>query len=206
MPRGILPEALLASIPVALLYFVGWAYLNRFLGRFGIDITSVDIPLTTVLIFSFRPFGTPVFYILLFCIVIIVLIVRLLVYTRMIPAFSLDGTVLVCFGFLALPLTFQSFKSLADTSANSFAESIWQDERARVKFVAWEDSPASLMADFSHCNERNWLRHIISFQDTSFVLCAAENGPSRRGAVFQVSSEGRVRASWRVTRSQEVSR
>jgi hypothetical protein len=42
-----------AVIVAALLYFIGWIFLYRYLNRFGIDILSVEVPLYYVFVYSF---------------------------------------------------------------------------------------------------------------------------------------------------------
>jgi hypothetical protein len=53
--RAALVDAVVAAVPVALVYFSGWAYLTSYLGEFGIDATQVNISFTTVLVYAFVP-------------------------------------------------------------------------------------------------------------------------------------------------------
>jgi hypothetical protein len=53
--RAALVDAFIAALPVALIYFSGWAYLTSYLGQFGIDATQFDVSFTTVLVYAFVP-------------------------------------------------------------------------------------------------------------------------------------------------------
>lgn len=59
--RTALMDAIAAALPVAVVYFAGWAYLSSYLAEFGIDATQVEVPFSTVLVYAFRPlsYGWP---------------------------------------------------------------------------------------------------------------------------------------------------
>ncbi len=47
--RAALINAVTAALPVAIIYFGGWAYLSSYLGEFSIDATQVEVAFSTVL-------------------------------------------------------------------------------------------------------------------------------------------------------------
>jgi hypothetical protein len=48
-------DFLIATLPVAFLYFMGWGYLYFYFGAFGIDISETTLDTSTVFIYAFSP-------------------------------------------------------------------------------------------------------------------------------------------------------
>ena len=48
-------ELVIATIPMVMLYFVGWTYLYFYLKVFGIGISELDLDIQTILIYSYPP-------------------------------------------------------------------------------------------------------------------------------------------------------
>jgi len=52
---GTIESIVLVTIPAALIYFIGWAYLHYYLGAFSIDLSELELGVETVLIYSAPP-------------------------------------------------------------------------------------------------------------------------------------------------------
>jgi len=48
-------EFLVATLPVAVVYLLGWSYLYNFLGSFGIDMGETHFDTSTIFVYSFTP-------------------------------------------------------------------------------------------------------------------------------------------------------
>ena len=204
MNRSFLPEAIIASIPIALLYFLGWAYLAHLMGRFGIDVTVADIPFQTVLIFSFRPLSEPEFRIGLALAVASFLIIKLFAHDSVVSIIKMNLSITMSLVIVATPLIFLSLAYLAKESADTFAWKVWNDNRVRVQPAVKKSYDWFILDDYKHCISKNWLRHIVSFQKQSFFLCTDVDGLAANGRVYQTDSDGSVQFSWRVARPEEL--
>lgn len=202
MGRSFLPEAIIASIPIALLYFLGWAYLAHLMGRFGIDITAVEIPFQTVLVFSFRPLSEPEFQIGLAFAVILAFLTKYFLYAQGVKI--IDSTIAISGSVILLPFVMFLLVALAQHSADSFAWKVWNGDRVRIKAHIVQEDGSDMVADYVHCIRKNWLINIISFHDRSFFLCTGEDEFVVSGQVFQTNSEGRVKYAWQITRYREL--
>jgi hypothetical protein len=193
--RAALVEAFIAALPVALVYFSGWAYLTSYLGQFGIDATQFDVSFTTVLVYAFVPLQSPL---VLFTIALILLVG----FTGFLLEFNAQEkskklrSAAASLGLVALtlvvPLLFV-VKAAATTAAHDMSDNVWRGAKSQsvVPLVApSKDDPAVKL--YVVCRDERRLRQIIGLPNQLFLLCRSAVDECNRGTLFAVSHEGRI--------------
>jgi hypothetical protein len=181
-----LVESAIAAAPVAALYFSGWAYLSSYAGLFGIDATQLDMPLSTVLVYSFSVLGSSRLVGATVFVVITVSLCRLAkisIGREYLPAILFAGLLISAFGI----------KAAADAKAFSLAQSVWLGNRSfSVPEIDATLADARIVADYSRCRDRRAFRQIIAFPERMYVLCRDRYIECHYGTMFVVSSDRRI--------------
>lgn len=185
--RTALIDAVVAALPVALVYFSGWAYLTSYLAQFGIDATQLDISFTTVLVYAFIPLQDYKVISIIFVIIAIGFVAYLLDYYKKITAIL--GIIIVLLIILFLFVV----KSAAAISAKEMADNVWRGDKAQAIAVInpdQKDEPA--VVAYNTCRDGRRLRQIIGLSDQMFILCRSNVSPCDRGTMFAINKEGRI--------------
>ncbi|MER9657235.1 hypothetical protein NKJ26_27775 [Mesorhizobium sp. M0152] len=188
--RGALVDAVIAALPIAIVFFSGWAYLSSYLGEFGVDATEVTVPLSTVLVYAFIPLESPrVLIFLMIC-----LVVTILIAYGGISGTNEEGVnpFVISLSFIALVLFLFIIKSAAVGEARAMANFVWTGDKAQSVPVLITPHAEEPYREFEQCRERRGLRQIIGFPDRMYVLCRDTDLPCLRGRMFVVSSAGAV--------------
>ena len=193
--RTAIIEAMLAAIPVAIVYFAGWAYLTSYLGKFGIDATELDINFTTILVYGFIPLSTVPSVVSL---VVLVILASALVR-------SLSGEVKVGWvgrilkwaelGILLLFLVAALFliKGQAQVEAKRMASLVWEGQKSQtVPNLSISNNSEKLLKYFDRCRDGRRFRQVIGLPDRMIVICRSDLTPTQRGTIFVVDKGGVV--------------
>jgi len=194
-------QAVIASLPLAALFFTGWSFLSAYLGSFGIDITEVDLALQTVLVFAFRPLhtylaglvavmGTVVIYIVFFWHRSVAL------QKKVHWLFWVTPTLILVIGFLAL-------NELAKQTAKTAANQVWNGKRVRVEAILTSTEEARrnlIVADYRECRSRRRFVNVFSTVSKSYLLCPSSNEPDKSGMLYVVENTGIISSRRRIGR------
>ncbi|MER9797509.1 hypothetical protein NKJ36_10225 [Mesorhizobium sp. M0142] len=198
--RTALADAVIAAIPVALVYFSGWAYLTSYLGEFGIDATQIDVSFTTVLVYAFVPlqaFWVLSIMLLLAALTLIVFILELHSKDRndkinkavasIIAFLSLISAVLfVCLLFV--------IKSAAVDAAKDMAHNVWKGSKSQTfpTLSNMGTDEKAVVELYRACRDGRRLRQIIGLTGETFLICRSDVDPCNRGTLFLVNKDGRI--------------
>ncbi len=186
--RAALTDAVIAAVPVAIVYFSGWAYLSSYLAEFGIDATQVDITFTTVLVYAFIPLQTP-------CLLIAMAIVAIAAYfcslveKPKVWAQNLTGlmVLLIIAGMLF------AVKWAANDAAEEMAKYVWRGEKSQtISVLATPNGADPAYQAYKVCRDGRRLRQIIGLTDQMFLLCRSAVAPCANGTMFAVNQDGTI--------------
>jgi hypothetical protein len=186
--RAALTDAVVAAVPVAIVYFSGWAYLSSYLGEFGIDATQVDITFTTVLVYAFIPLQAP-------CLLGAMAVVAFVAYlcsltdTSKVWAKNLAGL-----GILAIivGLLF-AVKWAANDASAEMAKFVWRGEKSQtISIVAPSSNSDAAYQVYKVCRDGRRLRQIIGLTDQMFLLCRSTVTPCTNGTMFAINTDGTI--------------
>jgi hypothetical protein len=184
--RGALLDAVIAALPVAIVFFSGWAYLTSYLGEFGVDATEVTVPLPTVLVYAFTPLQSA----------------RVLMFLGLSMAAWVLGS---CYGktsecrnqttillsLVALVIFLFVIKGAAVAEAKTMANFVWSGNKAfTVPVITTPHSQEETYSALAQCGERRGLRQIIGFPDRMYVLCRDKYFSCERGRMFMIFTTG----------------
>ena len=219
----------LVTIPAALIYFIGWAYLHYYLGSFAIDLSELDLGVETVLIYA----APPLFHLcaaywpwllallLVLAAVSIWLVLRLQAqHTNAVSGATshAGGLVPVRPGHVWQPMLAFLLKGLwafvimvglallltpgLKDFAAAKARITWRDDSMPIEVrVEAPEKSDSLHDNYRTCQEARHLHLVFSDKDRYFLLCTSTIDPDR-GAVYEVRREDSALASVRYIRSQ----
>ncbi|WP_208179071.1 hypothetical protein [Sinorhizobium medicae] len=180
-------EAVFAALPVALIYFSGWAYLTSYLGQFGIDATQIDVSFTTVLVYAFAPLQSPKVLTWLGLLAGLGFIAFLCDKYK---AISVALGVLLLGGLACLLFV---VKDAAAVSAREMADNVWRGDKAQsVPLVSSVQGDDPIFALYKACRDGRRLRQIIGLANQMFLLCRSDVSACDRGTMFAITSEGRI--------------
>lgn len=185
--RSALLDAVVAALPVAIVYFSGWAYLTSYLGQFGIDATQIEVSFTTVLVYAFAPLQSP--KVIGWAAVLIALgFVAFLceAYRRV------SGLIVLLALFGAVYFLFV-VRDEAAISAHLMADNVWRGDKAQTVVLvepAQKDDPA--FALYKACRDGRRFRQIIGLTDQIFLLCRSSVSACDRGTMFAITKDGRM--------------
>lgn len=193
--RTALVEALIAALPVAFVYFSGWAYLTSYLGQFGIDATQFDVSFTTVLVYAFVPLQS--WYVLsTICGIAALGFVGFLLEFNSKEASKLLRSFAAGFGLSAIVLAVVLLfviRNAASTAAKDMSDNVWKGDKSQsvVPLVdPKKDDPSVKL--YNACREGRRLRQIIGLPSQLFLMCRSEVDSCNRGTLFAISLEGKI--------------
>ncbi len=184
--RTALYEAVAAALPIAIVYFAGWAYLAKYLAEFGIDATQVTIALSTVLVYAFVPLnsgGVIVF-------ILTALAVAGYMMTTILPKTAKRLSAI--FAIFAIGLFLLVIDDAAARAASSMAMHVWKGEKSISVPVLTMAESSKETAVFKTCSEERRLRQIIGLTDEMYVLCRDRYLPCAYGLMFAISKDGKI--------------
>ncbi|UCI23995.1 hypothetical protein [Mesorhizobium sp. B2-8-5] len=175
-------EAIAAVVPVALVYFSGWAYLSSYVGAFGIDATQLDVGFPTVLVYAFPPLQS--WTLLIFAIIVIG--VAALVYK-----FGVR-TQLFWWPYVVVLLVSALFviSYVAKESANEMAENVWRGKKVQAFANVSSGGPSA--DQYKLCQSDFRLHQIIGLANRLFLLCRSALTPCDRGVMYVINDDGRI--------------
>ncbi|MBA1140248.1 hypothetical protein [Mesorhizobium neociceri] len=193
--RAALVDAVVAALPVALVYFSGWAYLTSYLGEFGIDATQIDISFTTVLVYAFVPLQSSK-----------VLWMIVAVGASGFAAFLIElhsddkaktgqtwASGFVVLTMILLVCLLFVIKGAATAAGQEMAHDVWGGRKSQSVMTLSASKPeddASVL--YEVCRKGRRLRQIIGLPDQMFLMCRSAADPCNRGTLFAVSKDGRI--------------
>ncbi|MDX8496902.1 hypothetical protein RFM99_00575 [Mesorhizobium sp. VK4C] len=175
-------EAIAAVVPVALVYFSGWAYLSSYVGVFGIDATQLDVGFPTVLVYAFRPLQS--WSLLVFAIIVVSL--AALVYKLGVRSQLFWWPYIVVFLVSALFV----ISYVAKESANEMAENVWRGQKVQAFANISSGGPSE--DQYKLCQNDLRLHQIIGLANRLFLLCRSALTPCDRGVMYVVNDDGRI--------------
>lgn len=193
--RTALVDALFAALPVALVYFSGWAYLTSYLGQFGIDATQFDVSFTTVLVYAFVPLQSCMVLGAIAVIVVLGFIGFLIEFHAKEDSKGVR-TVAASFGLFTVVLVVVLLfiiKAAATTAARDMSDNVWKGEKSQsvVPLVdPRKDDPSVKL--YNACRDGRRLRQVIGLPNQLFLMCRSAVDECNRGTLFAVSSEGKI--------------
>lgn len=185
--RAALLDAVVAALPVALVYFAGWAYLSSYLDAFGIDYTQVNIPLTTVLVYAFTPLSNVWLLIAASILVVGWQIVALRPKYR-----KLQGRIAVSFWAVVLVATMIVIKSVAAREADVRVADVWQGRKSISNVVLSKSDTAEVgYRKYAECRDTDSNRQILGLPEQTFLLCLNKRWPGN-AILFVVRADGTI--------------
>lgn len=222
---GTIESIVLVTIPAALIYFIGWAYLHYYLGAFSIDLSELELGVETVLIYSAPPlFSLVSAHELALVAVLVVLVVasgalvwRLQRHHASSTASHAGAPAVVHPEYVWMPMltfimkglwAFVVMVSLAfaltpglRNFAIGKARLTWRDDSMPIEVRVEAPEKSDAMHDnYRTCQEARHLHLVFSDKDRYFLLCTSAIDPDR-GAVYEVRREDSSLASVRYVRS-----
>lgn len=193
--RAALVDAFVAALPVALVYFSGWAYLTSYIGQFGIDATQFDVSFSTVLVYAFVPLQS-------FNVLLLISGIVGIGFAGFMIEFNSEETskgwrsfaVTLGLGAIVLLVVLLfTIKEAAATSAKEMADNVWKGQKSQ-SVVPLDDPRKSdaAVALYNACREGRRLRQIIGLPDQLFLMCRSAVDPCNRGTLFVISKEGHI--------------
>jgi len=186
--RAALVDAVVAALPVAVVYFSGWAYLSSYLGEFGIDATQVEVAFSTVLVYAFIPLQN---WKVLAYFTLLAALVYALTLVPEVPAWRKNLLNLVA-GFFALGLLFL-VSWAAKEDAYEMATYVWKGEKSQtVPVLSAADQSKPPYPQFKACIDRRQVRQIIGLPEQLFLLCRSPESPCVYGTMIVVGKDGTI--------------
>ncbi|MCY1667032.1 hypothetical protein [Rhizobium sp. SL86] len=185
--RAALLDAVVAALPVALVYFAGWAYLSSYLDAFGIDYTQVNIPLTTVLVYAFTPLSNVW---LLFATAFLIGGWQLLALIPKCRKFQ--GRVAVSFSAIILVVAMLTIKYVAAFEANVRVADVWLGRKSISQVVLSRSDAAEVgYSKYAECRASDSNRQILALPEQTFLLCLNKKWPDN-AILFVVKGDGTI--------------
>jgi hypothetical protein len=187
--RAALVEAAMAALPLAIIYFSGWAYLSAYLADFDIDATQIEVSIPTVLVYALVPLLYP-----RVIVVILLLLAMLLVVTFCHPLVKPATRAAPVIFILSTILLVVTVRSAAKAEADAMATLVWHGKKSITNFVAVapEKNPDSVYVAYKQCGDARRLRQIIGLSDTMFLLCRNADLPCWHATLFAIKDDGSI--------------
>jgi hypothetical protein len=185
--RAALLDAFVAALPVALVYFAGWAYLSSYLDAFGIDYTQVNIPLTTVLVYAFTPLSN------IWLLVGFILIIGTWQVASLKPSCRrLQGRIAVSFWAVILVFAMIAIKFVAAQEAAMRAANVWQGRKSISQAIlSRKDDLEVGYKKYADCRASDSIRQILGLPEQIFLLCLNKNWPEY-AILFVIKADGTI--------------
>ncbi|MCJ8517742.1 hypothetical protein ABID21_000745 [Pseudorhizobium tarimense] len=184
--RTALYEAIAAALPIAIIYFAGWAYLVKYLAEFGIDATQVSIALSTVLAYAFVPLKSG--GVIMYCAVAL-FVIGYLVTTRVHKTVKRLSFI---FAIVGLALFLFVIDDAAARAAAKMAKHVWNGQKSISIPVLNQPATNDAASIFQTCSKERRLRQIIGLTDEMYVLCRDAYFPCSYALMFAINKEGRI--------------
>ncbi|MER9624052.1 hypothetical protein NKI98_21925 [Mesorhizobium sp. M0222] len=197
--RGALVDAVIAALPIAIVFFSGWAYLSSYLGEFGVDATEVTVSLPTVLVYAFSPLKSP--RVLFFLAICLALWVGAGCFGEKTEC---RNQIMLVASLVSLVLFLFVVRNAAHSEARTMANFAWTGDKALSVPVLVAPHEDEAYQAFEQCRDRRGLRQIIGLPDRMYVLCRDKYFPCQRGRMFVVSGAGAIIYSALKFREPEV--
>jgi hypothetical protein len=205
-------DFVVATIPVVLVYFIGWSYLYFYFDSFGINIFELNLDLQAVFVYSYPPIRASWAeiikhsvwsFIFVAVAVLFIFVCRYIYFTWWPTSNSVLKQVLnptsveKAFMFvLALVLTLYFFiVPLAKWSALDVAAHLWAGTGRQMVAVVNEkdyiddnDERSSWLKSYRQCQSRRELALIFANENAYYMLCRSKDDPNT-GLVFEVRRE-----------------
>lgn len=185
--RNALVDAVVAALPVAVIYFAGWAYLSSYLGEFSVDATQVEVAFSTVLVYAFIPLlhWTVILYVLALAALLVGLnSARTATLTSRLLATALA---LAALGLLIV------VHQAAKAEARVMAAHVWHGQKSQsIPALDATAQNGPRYGQFQQCVARNAVRQIIGLPDRMFFLCRTAHSPCVHGTMFLIMNDGRI--------------
>lgn len=185
--RAALLDAVVAALPLALVYFAGWAYLSSYLDAFGIDYTQVSIPLTTVLVYAFTPLSN----------VWLLIAASVLVGGWQLVALNpncrkFQARIAVSFWAAVLVAAMIAIKSVAAFEANIRVADVWQGRKSISQVILSKSDTAEVgYSKYAECRASDSNRQILGLPEQTFLLCLNKSWPDN-AILFVVKADGTI--------------
>lgn len=208
-----LAGVVVAVIPAALAYFVGWAYLHYYLLEFGIGISELELGVESIFVYAAPPvfwavksyWWIPLALILfggLLCRywkLPVTLFCRLRGLTK-----GAHPTVEGVASFLLLILLAMAMAPLIKHVAVERATVKWDRVGVRIQAAVGQPEEATTQfADYKSCMERRALDLIFADKNAYYLLCISEIN-NATGAVYEVRRTDARLASVRPARKNQT--
>ncbi|MDJ1463414.1 hypothetical protein [Nitratireductor sp. GZWM139] len=185
--RNAVLDAVLAALPIAIVYFSGWAFLSSYLAEFGIDATQAVVPTATVLTYAVKPISSWQFGVWL-AIAVFLLALRWRKWPRPWP-----GTITVPAATLAMLTLVLLLVWAAKDGARANAERVWQGHKSiTIAHLKQDVLPDERRKYYNRCVEERRLRQIIGLADTLFLLCRSSTQPGHHGVMFVINKDREI--------------
>ena len=190
-------ELIVATIPAALLYFFGWAYLHFYLKAFSIDLSELELDLQTMFIYSVPPLRAVMslywLWGIVLAIVVLIWMLQWIVprfYRRVIelPAIVYGLTLFGIFASLAVasvPMIRLVATDAANRKWSSGPPGIPME--AIAKEVDAKDG-SLWYNNYRKCSKRRGLDLIFADKASYYMLCISQDDKAL-GVVFEVRRE-----------------
>lgn len=205
--RDAVTDAMAVAVPLAVVYFAGWAYLSSYLGQFGIDATQVEIPWPTVLVYAFRALSSYLMW-TVFLLLAIALFIALALWVRQRAviisgrAFRLSHAYALLMVF-AVPGYLWGVHKVSAWAAEDKATSVWFGERPKAFAVSDDERDVDVLQFYQACGLDGRFEQIIAFPDRTFLLCRHPAAPCSEGVVFTVAASGEILLHQRIRRAPQ---
>lgn len=209
---GTIESIVLVTIPAALIYFTGWAYLYYYLRAFSIDPSELEFDVETVLMYAAPPIfalcsaHSAAAGIILVGLVVCSLLLYWLTHRRhktssaaaAVPAaphavlqasgFVLKGLWALAATVIVATLLRPALRDIAIAKAQDNWKSAAVAIQAPVEEPQKGDPLAGLYENYKTCLLSRHLRMVFSDRDRYFILCIAKNNAAT-GALYEVRRE-----------------
>ncbi|TEA71880.1 hypothetical protein [Allopusillimonas ginsengisoli] len=202
-------SAMVVAAPAVFVYFLGWAYLNYYLGAFGISVAELDLGIETIFIYA-----APAAIWLLktqwsWIVGIAVLVWGLALWRRhsgvRTKELSSSGRrllsstwyVQIVAVFVGSTLLVMFISPFVKEAALDSAAQRW--DRSGINIRALVDSPgfgSVERQDYETCMKRDGLRLVFGDKNSYYMLCAGEID-NTEGLIYEVRGHDSVLASVR---------
>lgn len=209
--RKLIYEFVVATLPLAVVYYVGWAYLYFYLNLFGINITELHFDSATIFIYAFAPVYLTLqgywWLILLIVVaaVMMILSIRKLFHRQWLlvrTKFGNLSTALQIFLLIiALLCVLVILAPWLQWAAKEKRAQVWEDRGEyaiglasgeRKDSAAGAASPQSSLAlwqdSYKECSAEQALLLIFSDEKALYLLCKSVEDPNQ-GTVFEIRRE-----------------
>jgi len=193
---GALGGVVIAVVPAALAYFIGWTYLYYYLLEFGINVSELDLGVEAILIYAVPPTLSVVRHYWLPVLAILVVAYFLMAYKHLLPWLRMNpnfyarirGLHPVAKGvawFLVLVLAVAILTPLIQSVAIQRADDKWTRTGTRLRAPIEAPTTSSSYEDYQSCMSRLGLDLVFADKNVYYLLCVSQINDDS-GVVYEV--------------------